>query len=67
MKVALGQFVVAPEWSANLTQCVSLIDKAAAEGAKLLVLPESIIAADMNDSASLCARRSLLMVPSSPA
>uniref|UniRef100_A0A6P4FVC7 Hydrolase YbeM n=1 Tax=Drosophila rhopaloa TaxID=1041015 RepID=A0A6P4FVC7_DRORH len=50
MKVALGQFAVAPEWSANLAQCVSLIDKAAAEGAKLLILPESIIAADMNDS-----------------
>ncbi|NHO31999.1 deaminated glutathione amidase [Acetobacter fallax] len=49
MKVALGQFAVTPEWSANLAQCVSLIKRAAAEGAKLLVLPESIIAADVKD------------------
>lgn len=49
MKIALGQFAVAPEWRANLAQCVSLIERAAAEGAKLLVLPESLIAADMHD------------------
>lgn len=49
MKVALGQFAVAPEWKLNLDQCLSLIDRAIAGGAELLILPESIIAADMND------------------
>ncbi|MCH4026374.1 MAG: deaminated glutathione amidase [Acetobacter fabarum] len=49
MKIALGQFAVAPEWRVNLDQCVSLIERAAAEGAGLLILPESIIAADMHD------------------
>lgn len=49
MKIALGQFAVAPEWRANLAQCASLIERAVAEGAKLLVLPESLIAADMHD------------------
>ncbi|NHN83880.1 deaminated glutathione amidase [Acetobacter musti] len=49
MKVALGQFAVTAEWSANLAQCVAFAERAAAEGAKLLVLPESIIAADVKD------------------
>lgn len=49
MKVALGQFAVAAEWHVNLAQCVSLIERAVAEGASLLILPESIIAADMHD------------------
>lgn len=49
MKVALGQFAVAPHWEANLAQCRDYIARAAAEGAQLLILPESIIAADMHD------------------
>lgn len=49
MKIALGQFAVAPDWNTNLEQCVALIGRSVAEEAKLLVLPESIIAADMND------------------
>lgn len=49
MKIALGQFAVASEWRVNLAQCVSLIERAAAEGARLLILPESLIAADMHD------------------
>lgn len=50
MKVALGQFAVASEWQVNLDQCLSFIHRAVAEGAKLLILPESIIAADMHDA-----------------
>lgn len=49
MKIALGQFAVAPDWRANLAQCVSLIERAVAGGARLLILPESLIAADMHD------------------
>lgn len=49
MKVALGQFAVAPEWTTNLDECAALIARSITEGVRLLILPESIIAADMTD------------------
>jgi len=49
MKVALGQFAVAPEWQTNLQTCLDLITRAKAGSADLLVLPEGIQAQDMND------------------
>ncbi|EHH69636.1 deaminated glutathione amidase [Gluconobacter morbifer] len=49
MKVALGQFAVAPDWETNLHQCQKLISEAKAGGADLLVLPEGILAQDINN------------------
>lgn len=49
MKIALGQFAVMPEWQNNLQKCIKYMNQATQEGAKLLVLPESILARDIND------------------
>lgn len=49
MKVALGQFAVAPDWETNQRQCLDLIAQAKAGGAELLLLPEGILAQDINN------------------
>jgi predicted amidohydrolase len=49
LKVAIGQFAVAKVWEENLRTCLDLLDRADAAGAKLLVLPEGILARDIAD------------------
>lgn len=49
MRVALGQFAVSKVWQENADTCVSLIRRAIAAGADLLVLPEGILARDIAD------------------
>lgn len=49
MKVALGQFAVAAEWTENQRTCLDLIVQARREGADLIVLPEGVLARDMNN------------------
>ncbi len=49
MKVAMGQFAVAREWRQNAATCCSLMRQAHEAGAVLLVLPEAILAGDIND------------------
>jgi predicted amidohydrolase len=49
MKVAMGQFAVAREWEQNVATCCRLMRQSYEAGATLLVLPEAILAADMND------------------
>lgn len=51
MKVALGQFAVAADWETNQKQCLELIERSKTEGADLLLLPEGILARDINDPA----------------
>lgn len=52
MKIAFGQYHVTPDWQANLATAEALIRDAAAAGARLLVLPEGIIARDIADPLS---------------
>ncbi|MEQ4532367.1 MAG: deaminated glutathione amidase [Mixta sp.] len=49
MKVAMGQFAVGREWQQNAQTCEKLMQQAQDAGASLLVLPESVLAADMTD------------------
>lgn len=49
MKVAVGQFAVAPDWRKNALTCVELMAAAAQQGANLLVLPEALLARDDAD------------------
>lgn len=49
VKVALGQFAVGREWQDNAATVVRLMREAGAAGAKLLVLPEGILARDIAD------------------
>lgn len=49
MKVALGQLQVSADWQHNLGQIRELAKRAADEGARLLVLPEGVIARDPDD------------------
>ena len=49
MKVAMGQFAVSREWQENATLCLDLMQRAAAGGADLLVLPEAVLATDISD------------------
>ena len=56
LKVALGQMRVGPRAEDNLRRCMALMRRAASEGARLIVLPEGVIARDPADPA-LCARR----------
>ncbi len=49
MKIALGQFAVTPDWRENLETVKNFIHRAAQGEAKLLILPEDILAADMTD------------------
>nr|WP_318382812.1 deaminated glutathione amidase [uncultured Enterobacter sp.] len=49
MIVAAGQFAVTPEWETNAGICVSLMARAAAAQAALLVLPEALLARSDGD------------------
>lgn len=49
LKVALGQFVVSRSWQDNLATTITLMQQAEAANAHLLVLPEGILARDIND------------------
>lgn len=49
MKVSVGQIAVKPSWQENVDACVAAIEKARAEGADLLVLPEAILARNIGD------------------
>lgn len=49
MKVAMGQFAVAREWQRNAQTCIQLMQQAEQAGAALLVLPEAVIATDIQD------------------
>ncbi|MCT4716156.1 deaminated glutathione amidase [Enterobacteriaceae bacterium H18W14] len=49
MKVAVGQFAVGNVWQDNARTCVGLMAQAASNGAKLLVLPEAVLARDDKD------------------
>lgn len=49
MKVALGQFAVSKIWEENLLTVHTLMEQAEKEKAKLLVLPEGILARDIAD------------------
>ena len=49
MKVAMGQFAVSREWQENATLCLTLMQRAVAGGADLLVLPEGVLARDITD------------------
>lgn len=49
MKVAVGQFAVGPVWQENAFTCVGLMAQAASLGARLLVLPEAVLARDDSD------------------
>lgn len=49
LKVSLGQFAVQREWQKNADTCLDLIARSVKAGAKLLVLPEGILARDITD------------------
>lgn len=49
MYVAVGQFVVTPDWRENALTCIELMIQARQKGASLLVLPEALLARDDND------------------
>ncbi|KQN54287.1 deaminated glutathione amidase [Erwinia sp. E602] len=49
MKVALGQFAVSREWQENAATCGELMAQAQRQGARLLVLPEAVLARDITD------------------
>ncbi|MTD26868.1 deaminated glutathione amidase [Erwinia sp. J316] len=49
IKVALGQFAVRREWQENARICVDLMQQAQQQGARLLVLPEAVLARDISD------------------
>ncbi len=49
MKVALGQFAVAPHWQENARTMLDLMARAQSGGADMLVLPEGVLARDITD------------------
>lgn len=49
MKIAVGQIAVDREWERNLEKCLALMESAYQGGARLLVLPEGILARDIAD------------------
>ncbi|MEM6160049.1 deaminated glutathione amidase [Erwinia sp. P6884] len=49
MKVALGQFAVSRDWQDNSETCISLMRRALAGEADLLLLPEAVLAQDISD------------------
>ncbi len=53
MRIAVGQFAASGNWQNNLRTCTDLIDRAAAGGADLLVLPEGVLARFTDDFSRL--------------
>ena len=49
LKVALGQFAVQRDWKTNADTCIDLISRSVRAGARLLVLPEGVLARDITD------------------
>lgn len=49
MKIALGQFKVVADWQENALRCIEFMTEADAAGAKLLLLPEAVLARDITD------------------
>lgn len=49
MKVALGQFAVSRDWQENAGTCIRFMTQAEQQGARLLVLPEAVLARDNAD------------------
>lgn len=49
MKIALGQFAVSREWQDNARTCVGFMQQAEQREARLLVLPEAVLARDIAD------------------
>ena len=50
MKVAVGQFEVSREWQENALTITTLMQDAARQDSRLLVLPEAVLARDNHDS-----------------
>ncbi|MEV4087702.1 deaminated glutathione amidase [Nonomuraea fuscirosea] len=53
LRIAVGQFASAEDWSDNLKTCHELIDAAAAGGADLLVLPEGSLSLFVDEPARI--------------
>jgi len=49
MKIALGQFAVSEKWQDNLQTITNLMQKSEEAGAKLLIVPEGVVARDITD------------------
>lgn len=49
MRVAAGQFAVTPDWQTNARISINLMQQAAAQSCRLLVLPEALLARDDHD------------------
>ncbi|MEO3780457.1 deaminated glutathione amidase [Micromonospora sp. B11E3] len=49
MRVALGQYAVAPTWQENLAVCGRFVRQCVSRGANLLVLPEGVLARAIDD------------------
>jgi len=49
MKIALGQFKVSHDWEKNLEKVTHFMSQAQQQGARLLTLPEGILARDITD------------------
>ena len=63
LKVALGQFKVVENWEENVESCLSYMKEADLYGAKLLLLPEAILARDITDPLSILKSAQLLDGP----
>ncbi|WP_241622963.1 deaminated glutathione amidase [Rosenbergiella australiborealis] len=50
MKLAVGQFQVSRDWQDNASTIITLMQQANAQAARLLVLPEAVLARDNQDS-----------------
>ncbi|WP_338328586.1 nitrilase-related carbon-nitrogen hydrolase, partial [Rosenbergiella collisarenosi] len=50
MNIALGQWSVSREWQENANTIIQLMQDADRQGARLLVLPEAVLARDNQDS-----------------
>lgn len=51
IKIALAQFAVSRAWEDNATTCLDFMSKASQANARLLILPEGILARDIADPA----------------
>jgi deaminated glutathione amidase len=49
MRIALGQYAVAPTWQENLAVCERFVQQSLDENVDLLILPEGVLARDLAD------------------